>query len=68
MMKIVLSTLLVLVSGGVAFAHQLACLSPGTWADGRTGVPVPVQEVFQKMANADAVLLGESHGVPDIQL
>lgn len=68
MMKIVLSTILVLVSGGAAFAHQLSCLSPGTWADGRTGVPVPVQEVFQKMANADVVLLGESHGVPDIQL
>ena len=68
MMKIVLITILVLVSGGTAFAHQLSCLSPGTWADGRTGVPVPVQEVFQKMANADVVLLGESHGVPDIQL
>lgn len=54
-----------------AFAHDgedLACPPAGGWLDARTGAAVAAAAVMDRLAEADVVLLGESHGFPDIHL
>ena len=68
MKKIAFSVLLAFGISQQVFAHELPCPPPGTWADGRTGSPLASSEVIERMTLADAILLGESHGVPDIHL
>ena len=50
-----------------AFA-DFACPPPGAWMDGATGERLSAQAALARLAEADAVLLGESHGYPDVHL
>jgi uncharacterized iron-regulated protein len=68
MKKLALSASLALVLFNQAVAHDLSCSAPGTWVDGRSGKEMEARDVIRKMAGASAVLLGESHGIADIQL
>ncbi len=51
-----------------AFAEGLACPPVGVWLDPRTGQTLTAIEAIDRLSEADVVVLGESHGVRDVQL
>lgn len=44
------------------------CPAVGQWADGATGEVLTADAAIARLAKADAILLGESHGYPDVHL
>lgn len=60
------AALLLAWPGTSAHAHE--CPAAGSWLDGATGAPVTLDAAITRLAAADAILLGESHGFPDIHL
>ena len=58
----------VLAVSSTAHADGLSCPKVGEWMDARTGAAISSTAAIARLAAADVVLLGESHGVPDVQL
>jgi len=44
------------------------CPAVGEWRDPATNAIVPAPEAIERLAAGDVVLLGENHGIPDMQL
>ena len=49
-------------------AAAVECPRPGAWLDPASGVEVSASEAIRRLAEADVALLGESHGMADMQL
>lgn len=56
------------LSASAAMAAPGACPPAGQWFDPSTGETLTSSEAIARLSTADAILLGESHGDPDMHL
>lgn len=68
MMMLKRSALAALLALTPAMAVAAACPPVGGWMDARTGAALTAAAALDRLAAADVVLLGESHGYPDVHL